>query len=221
MNDIKNIIFDLDGTLIDSSDGVVDAVNYSLVQMGEPSQPAERIKPFIGFPLSQMYLEFTDRPVKELYRHFQKRAAETIVPATSILNGVDDLLPKLQKNGFIMAIATTKIRSHVDGIIKKFGWGDYFQAIVGGDEVKKVKPDPGAFCLALERLGARAENSLVVGDTVVDVMAAKAVPMKVAVVPCPYGGHKNVIDARPDFVLDSIMHLTELLKKSNLQKARK
>ena len=92
---IKYLLFDLDGTLIDSSDGVVEAVNYSLVQMGEPEQPAERIKTYIGYPLSTMYPDFIDAPIDELYSHFQVKAAKSVVNSTSLLPGVQPLLNRL------------------------------------------------------------------------------------------------------------------------------
>ena len=89
---VKNLIFDLDGTLIDSSDGVVQAVNYSLRQMGEAEQPADVIKKYIGYPLSTMYPDFTDAPMRELYAHFQVKAAETVVSSTIVLPGVEEMV---------------------------------------------------------------------------------------------------------------------------------
>ena len=96
---IRNIIFDLDGTLIDSSDGVVEAVNYSLRQMGESEQSAELIKTFIGYPLSQMYPTFSKAPMKELYKHFQTKAGETVVASTVMLPNVEATLNDLSGNG--------------------------------------------------------------------------------------------------------------------------
>ncbi len=209
---IKNIIFDLDGTLIDSSDGVVEAVNYSLEKMGQPIQPPEKIKAFIGYPLSQMYPVFTDAPVKELYHHFQVKASETVVSSTTILDEVPQVLDRLLQGGYKLAIATTKIKKHVDGIVDMFQWQDMFSAIVGGDEVKRVKPAPDAFQLALKRLNASPEESLVVGDTINDVYAAKAVPLKVAGIVSPYGGKDKLIESKPDFLLDSFNEILTLLK---------
>ncbi|MBN1213738.1 MAG: HAD family hydrolase [candidate division Zixibacteria bacterium] len=210
---IKNLIFDLDGTLIDSSEGVVEAVNYSLRQMGQQEQKPETIKPFIGYALEVMYPEFTDAPLDELYRHFQVKAAESIVSSTVILDGVGETLAKLSENNYTMAIATTKIKKHVDKIINKFEWGPFFKAWVGGDEVAKVKPDPEIFFKVLKKMGAEPSETLVIGDTVNDILAARAVPMCSVAVLSPYGGRDKLLASKPDFVLDSMANLPELLEK--------
>jgi len=212
----RALVLDLDGTLIDSSDGVVDAVNYSLRMMEQPEQPPERIKSYIGFPLSQMYPVFTDASVDQLCHHFQVMAARTMVSLTEALPGADDTLRLLKSNGLKLAVATTKIRVHVDGIIAKLGWDVLFDALVGGDEVTRVKPAPEAFKLALNRLEIDADEAIAVGDTINDVNAAKAVPMTVIAVNSPYGGRDQLLAAQPDHFIESITELPRLLKEQSL-----
>jgi pyrophosphatase PpaX len=208
---IKNLIFDLDGTLIDSSQGVVEAVNYSLRQVGQPEQKPEVIKAFIGYPLEKMYPHFTNAPLQELYTHFQVKAAETIVASTEILPGVAQMLRQLDERGYRMAIATTKIRANVNGILEKLGWQELFRATTAGDEVKKSKPDPSILRLTLKRLKAEPSETIVVGDTINDILAARVVPMKVVAVASPFGGRQKVIAAHPDFFIESITELLDLL----------
>lgn len=208
---IKSLIFDLDGTLIDSSEGIVEAVNYSLKMMNQPQQPAERIRPFIGDELRRMYAVFTDRPFEELYRHFQVRASETVVASTRPLEHVEELLPRLRQEGYRMAIASTKVSPHIRGILDLLGWQDYFDAFVGGDEVERFKPHPQAFSLALERLGSPAASAVAVGDTDNDVLAAKGVPMRVVAVESPYGRVEQLRASGPDYVIDDIRLLPEIL----------
>jgi 2-phosphoglycolate phosphatase len=212
------LIFDLDGTLIDSSVGVVDAVNYSLRMMHQPEQPPERIVRFIGFPLSQMYRTFTQASVEELRRHFHTRAAETMVGSTIVLDGVPETLERLQSAGYKMAIATTKISRNLEGVVAKFGWGSFFDVLVGSDEVANVKPAPDAFRLAMERLGTTPRRAIVVGDTINDVHAAHAVPMKVIAVESPYGGLAELKASRPDYLIRNLSALPDLLDKLNSQK---
>jgi HAD superfamily hydrolase (TIGR01549 family) len=209
---IKNLIFDLDGTLIDSSRGVVEAVNYSLRQMGQPEQKPEAIKPFIGYALEVMYPEFTDAPLEELHKHFQVKAAESVVSSTVVLDGVGETLAILAGQNYTMAIATTKIKKHIDKIIDKFGWRPYFKTWVGGDEVAKVKPDPEIFFKILDRLKADSSETLVVGDTINDILAARAVPMPSVAVLSPYGGREKLKVAHPDYFLESVADLPDLLE---------
>ncbi len=211
MKHIHTIIFDLDGTLIDSSDGVVEAVNYSLEQMGEPIQPPEKIKPFIGFPLTVMYPYFSDKPVKELYAHFQVKAAETVVASTVMLPGVEPVLQQLKDLGYTLTIASTKIRKHISGVVDKFDWGKYFKTFSGGDEVKHVKPAPDIFALTLEKIQASKEESIVVGDTVNDIHAAQALQIPVIAVHSPYGNKKELEESSPNYIIDHIEQLVPLL----------
>jgi 2-phosphoglycolate phosphatase len=215
LTNIENLIFDLDGTLIDSSHGVVEAVNYSLRQMGQPEQKPEVIKTFIGYSLEEMYPHFTDAPLKELYAHFRVKAAETVVASTEILPGVAQTLRRLDDRGFRMAIATTKIRANVNGILEKLGWQKLFHATTAGNEVEKVKPDPSILRLTLKRLKAEPSETIVVGDTINDILAAKGVPMKVVAVASPFGGQEKVIAANPDFFIESITELLDLLDRHN------
>ncbi len=213
MTNVTHLIFDLDGTLIDSSQGVVEAVNYSLRMMGEPEQDAERIKAFIGYPLSEMYAHFTTASPKELYKHFQVKAAETIVASAEPLPHVEETLHLLKEQGYRMAIATSKIRANVDGILEKLNWKTLFDVTATADEVEHLKPAPDIFRLALKRLGAEPSRALVVGDTVNDVKAAKKVPIKVVTVDSPFGGFEKVESAKPDATIGSLAELPDLLKK--------
>ncbi len=212
MKNLQTIIFDLDGTLIDSSDGVVEAVNYSLEKMGEPLQSPDKIKPFIGFPLSVMYPYFSDKPLQELYAHFQTKAAETVVASTVVLPGVEDVLAQLKDSGYTMTIASTKIRKHITGVIDKFGWDKYFDAYSGGDEVKRVKPAPDIFSLTMDKVNVDNSTSIVVGDTINDVYAAQAIELTVIAVHSPYGDKEELIQSKPNYILDSIEELVPLLK---------
>ena len=211
MNNLKNIIFDLDGTLIDSSDGVVEAVNYSLEQLGEPTQPPEKIKPFIGFSLSKMYPHFSDKPVKELYHHFQVKAADTVVSSTVILPDVEEVIVKLFNSGYNLAIASTKIRPHIEGIIEKFNWHNYFPVFSGGNEVEQVKPAPDIFNLTMERMKAEPDSTVVVGDTINDIIAAQAIGLKVIGVKSPYDDGKDIQRLEPDYYIGKIKNLMEVL----------
>lgn len=212
---IKNIIFDLDGTLIDSSEGVVEAVNYSLRMTGQPEQSPEKIKPFIGYSLKVMYPEFTDAPLEDLYRHFQTKAAESVVSSTVVLDGAEETVRRLAGEGYSLAIASTKIKYHIERIVTKFDWRKLFRTWAGGDEVTEVKPDPEILHLVLERLGADPAETMVVGDTVNDIIAARAVPMRAVAIASPYGGQGDLKNSQPDYFLESIDELPALVEKIN------
>jgi phosphoglycolate phosphatase len=220
MRVINSLIFDLDGTLVDSSSGVIEAVNYALMRTGQAQRSPETIRKYIGYPLESMFSDFTDIPYQELLEHFRVKARETVVPATTALDGADEALERLHRLGYRMAIATTKIKTQVDGIIIKLGWQSYFSVAIGGDEVRRVKPDPEIFLLALRQLKTDPGAALVIGDTVNDVLSARAAGVDVVGVASRFGDHQEMLDARPDYLIQSISELAglmETLEKRGLQ----
>jgi len=169
----KTIIFDLDGTLIDSADGIVEAFNYAMTQNGLKSQPAEEIKKHIGYSLEHMFGQYTNSKTELLKSHFQTKAAKTVVNSTNPLEGADDTVASLIESGYKLGIATTKIRSNVDSILNKLGWEKYFCRVIGGDEFTNIKPDPEQFSSLMALMKADPENTVIVGDTINDILPAK------------------------------------------------
>ena len=170
---IKTIIFDLDGTLIDSSEGIVEAFNYALRQFNLPEQPRERITPMIGFPLDSMFLELAGKSMPEMKTAFRAKGMETVVGSSRPLRGVNEVVGSLFTGGYKMGIATTKSRANIDGILTKLKWEEFFEAVIGGDEVTQVKPHPEQFEAILKRMNSDCQSAVVVGDTINDILAAR------------------------------------------------
>lgn len=206
------LIFDLDGTLIDSSEGVVAATNHALSQVGEDPRRPDEIAAYIGYPLEEMFAAFTPAPYAELWRHFQVHAKDSIVAATRPLPHADEVLRLLSAAGYRMAIATTKIQVHIGLIIEKCGWSGLFAATVGGDEVTAVKPAPDAFQLALDRLTTNRHRAIVIGDTINDVLAARSLQLPVVAVASPYGRDAEVRKAGATYFLEDLSNLPPLLQ---------
>ncbi len=185
--DKRYIIFDLDGTLIDSSEGVIASTNYALTELGQPPRTPEEIKRFIGHPLEEMFGTFTDAPMEKLREKFHEKARETMVASTKALPGTDDILRLFYQARYRLAVATTKYSHHTEGIIAKMGWAGFFTATASGDEVARVKPAPDLVSLALKRLGATPDKAVMVGDTVNDIMAARAAGIPVIAIRSPFG----------------------------------
>lgn len=221
MNQKLNLIFDLDGTLIDSSLGVVEAVNYALEKTSQPLQPPQRIKKYIGSPLDQMFADFTDQPYDILLDHFRRKAATAVVQSAEPLAGVDKTLREFHREGFRMGIATTKIRSQVDDILKRLGWSDFFAAVSGGDEVTRVKPAPDIFRLTLGRMGVAADHTIVIGDTSNDVLGARAAGLPVIAIPSEFGDPDSLTASNPDHFVKQFDQLPAMIEELNGQNSLK
>jgi HAD superfamily hydrolase (TIGR01549 family) len=212
-NGIRNVIFDLDGTLIDSSEGVVEATNYALRSIGESARAGEEIRRFIGYPLEEMFRAFSDKSYREFWQYFQDRAKDSVAASARPLLGADEVLRKLHNQGYRLGIATTKIRIHIEKILAKYGWTDLVRAYVGADDVDRVKPDPEIFNRLQKLLGGSRSDTIVVGDTVNDVYAARRASLPVIVVRSPYGGDDELRDSRPDVILNNLMELPDILEQ--------
>lgn len=198
----KTIIFDLDGTLIDSSAGVIAATNYALESLGQPRRLDDEIKRFIGHPLDEMFPAFCDAPLDALKAKFQEKAAETVVSSAIQLPEVEQTLPEIHKRGFILGIATTKFSLHTLGTVEKFGWGRYFSALTSGNEVKRVKPAPDIILLAMKRLRAVPETTVMVGDTINDILAAHQAGIPAIAIRSPFGEDATALN-QADRIIDS------------------
>ena len=212
IDNIKNLIFDLDGTLIDSSKGVVKATNYALNRINEPIRSDEEITEFIGYPLEEMFLSFSDKSYREFREFFQEKAKEAVVAETEPLDGVEQVLRQLLDRGYRMAIGTTKISIHIEKILAKFRWEDIFVAYIGSDNVSRVKPDPEIFIKALNLLNSNKENTLVIGDTVNDIYAARGASLPSIGIRSPYNSRDKLETSNPDIIIDNINELLTILE---------
>ncbi len=208
---VCNIIFDLDGTLIDSSAGIIAAANGAFEQLGLPARTPEEIRKFIGFPHEYLYGDCPADDFEDFKRIFRQIGNEVIVNAARPFDGVEMTMGLLAANGHKLALATSKCRRHLESIISRLGWENYFAAISGGDDVSKIKPDPEQIDFILNALGANREQTVMVGDTVNDFQAARAAGILVIGIKSPFNNDDGLIESEPDLLLDTFCQLTEYL----------
>lgn len=174
---MKAIIFDLDGTLIDSVPDIHLAVNQVLTAEGLPTLNLSQIRSFVGNGvgvLMERVMAAVDLPADPA-RHSDLLTAfmgkyETAVHETRLYPGVAQTLLDLQKDGWAMAICTNKPLSPTRAILAHFGLLETFPVIFGGDSLPQRKPDPAPLLATIKAMGA--ERALFVGDSEVDAETA-------------------------------------------------
>ena len=149
----KAVIFDFDYTLGDSTKGIVQSVNYGMKQMGLMERGRGEIVKTIGLSLAKTYEKLTGRADK---------------------SEIADMLEGMQRNKIKTGIVTTKYRYRIDHILCANGVRQLIDIIVGGDDVRHVKPDPEGILSVSQQLGMELGEMLYVGDHVVDAQAAQA-----------------------------------------------
>ncbi len=205
-----NIIFDLDGTLVDSKRDIAGAQLWVLHQLGVDSYRLEDIYPLIGKPLTETFtkllppsLHHRIAEAAELYKtYYPPRALET----TTLFPNVRETLDALRTMGIRLATATTKLTPGTRRVLTHLGIDSYFDQIQGSDNIP-FKPDPFIINKILEdQLWERTET-LMVGDTDNDIHAGKRAGIKTCGVTYGSLSKEQMQHLGPDFMIDSFPEL--------------
>jgi pyrophosphatase PpaX len=206
------VLFDLDGTVIDSGAIILASMRHAAKEVLGVEPPDDELMAAVGGPglEAQMHALAPDR-VEELvtvYRAHNEPLHDSLVCCP----GMDDVLVRLKDEGRRLGIVTAKRRETAELAFATVPLGHLFDTVVGGDETERHKPDPEPLLLALERLGARADDTAYVGDAPFDVRAAKAAGVHSVAV--TWGGihtRERVEREEPDAVVDSAEELLSAL----------
>ena len=172
------IFFDLDGTLTDSKEGILNCLRYALEKMGRPVPPTETLLNFIGPPLQDSYMEycgFTEEEALEGIRLFRERYAPIGKFENAAAPGMPELCARLKERGFVLALASSKPEEMCVPICEKFGFAPSMAAITGSPPVG-VWSKADVIRETMRRLGlTEADNPaiLMVGDRKFDVLGAR------------------------------------------------
>ena len=172
MSSIKAIIFDLDGTLIDSSQDLATSVNYTLRQLQLPEHSTDEIESFVGDgvqklivrSLGEMHTEYFEKSLDLFSRHYGEHCTDK----TILIPGVSDLLGELSGQ-YKLAVVTNKSFQFTKKILQFLKIDHYFQEIIGGDTLSAKKPDPVAILYLADKWGLTVDQMVMVGDHVTDI----------------------------------------------------
>ncbi|HEY4708059.1 MAG TPA: HAD-IA family hydrolase [Thermodesulfobacteriota bacterium] len=175
--DAELIIFDLDGTLIDSSKDIAWCANRTLVSMGYPERKAQEIVGNIGWgvkPLLEKLLPGEDEAkIAEARLKFLEVYGSHLVVDTHLYPGVEETIGHFMASGKKMAVVTNKPFALADRILEIMKLRGFFKAVLGGDSLPNKKPHPEPIEKVIRDLGALPQRTVVVGDSPVDCEAGK------------------------------------------------
>lgn len=175
---MKNtVIFDLDGTILNTLDDLTDAVNFAMASHGFPTHSADKIKTFVGNGIRKLVersvpQNCSEEILNESFLDFCRYYEAHMNDKTAPYDGIEELLKELQEAGFKTAVVTNKADFAAQALCKKM-FGDLITVTVGANDNIRHKPCPDGTLKALEFLGESAENSYFVGDSDVDVKTAE------------------------------------------------
>ena len=142
----RSVIFDFDYTLADSSAGIIECVNHALQGLSLPTSSDDAIRHTIGMSLPRALVALTGEDhaehADEFQRLFMERADEVIHDATMLFEFVPSLLDSLSRHGITLGIVSTKFRRRIEAVLQRDNLTERFEVIVGGEDVKALKPGP-------------------------------------------------------------------------------
>jgi len=209
----RAVLFDLDGTLVDSYAALTEAVNYARRQHGLDELSAARIRDFVGDGLEtllQRAFNVTKVP-RGVQDAFESRYDEICCAESKVLADVELTLEELQKLGVEMAVCTNKPTSFSKKILAFLNLAPYFRDIVGPDVAGARKPDAQHVLRTLESTQCPPSAALFVGDMPIDVHAARASGIDVAVVPTGSSSAEQLRASHPDHYLDRFSDLLKIV----------
>lgn len=201
------IIFDFDGTLVDSYRGIHRALELALTELDQPTRDLEWVRQHVGRGVGPLMEDAAgDADPAELQARFRERYEEVAFDATVPYPGVDGMLLGMF-SAYRLAIASNKPYRWTLGLVKHLGWGPGFAAVLGPDSVGSPKPDPAMLEAILGRLEVAASSTLYVGDMPIDAETGRNAGVPVVGVATGSASRDELEQAGCVAVLDSAADL--------------
>lgn len=217
MRGISTIIFDLDGTLVDTLPDIADAMNYVLASHGKQIHPPERYRALIGGGIramvAQLVPNFDGTRQARIYNEFVDRYGDHLCEKTVCYPGMVDFVENLRAAGYTLAVFSNKRDDLTQQIVRHFFQPGSFKVVRGHVEGAGRKPDPDSTVELLADLGADPTSTTLIGDTAIDAETARAVNMAFLGVSWGYRAAETLADAGALTVFDRADQILEWVER--------
>ena len=211
----KNILFDLDGTVTDPYMGITSSILHSLKYYPDiPVPERESLKPFIGPPLYASYMKYfgmDEKTAHEAVEHYREYYSVRGKFENELYGGIEELLKALKQAGAKVALATSKPKIFAKQILEHFGISEYFDYVAGSTLDGSLIEKDDIIARLHEIAGFRESDTVMVGDTVFDIVGARKNYMDSVAVTYGYGENADLAAAEPTYICDSVRELGRIL----------
>lgn len=214
----KLIIFDLDGTLLNTIADLAAATNHALMHCGYPQHPTEAYLLFVGNGINKLFeraLPETGRNIINVLKvrslfipYYNEHKTDLSRPYPEIEN----LLQRLQEKGFLLAVASNKYQEATTQLINEFFPDIRFSAVLGQREQVASKPDPTVVYEIMEKTGVTKDEVVYIGDSCVDMQTGANAGVTTIGVSWGFRPRTELEDYKPDFIADSPLQILDFLK---------
>lgn len=200
-------IFDLDGTLLDTLLDLANAVNHAMQSMGYPTRTVDEVRSFIGNGIRMLIKRSvptgtSDEAYEKTLGIFTAYYLEHIADFTAPYEGIIEVVDTLRARGCKLAVVSNKADRAAKAVVKRF-FGDRFDIVVGKMDCFPSKPEPDSVLYAIEKLGAKAEDCIYIGDSEVDVQTAHNAGLRCIGVTWGNRDRQVLIDNGAEYTVDT------------------
>ncbi len=215
------VLIDVDGTLVDSVPDLAFCVDGMMAALGLPERGEKRVRHWVGNGVERLVKralvnQIDGEPDEALYARalplFEAMYRDNTSKRSRLYPGVREALDFLRSTGVRMGCVTNKASQFTLPLLQDLGVRDYFETVICGDMVERKKPDPMALLLAAEQLGTRPPASLMIGDSMSDVNAARAAGFSIVCMSYGYNHGEDISDYNPDAVIDSMDEIRNIVE---------
>ena len=220
------VLIDVDGTLVDSVPDLAYCVDEMMKQLGMPERGEASVREWVGNGVERLVRraligQLDGEPDEALfdraYPIYLDLYAENTSKRSILYPGVKQGLAYLRSAGYKLGCVTNKAAQFTIPLLKDLGVYDEFAIVVSGDTLPQKKPDPAPLLHVAKHFGVSPTKSLMIGDSVSDVKAARAAQFQIICMTYGYNHGEDIRDAHPDAVIDSMAELEDLLESARSQ----
>lgn len=214
MKQIDLLIFDLDGTLVDTRRDLANSVNFALNALNLPALQIEEVMSYVGDGLKKLLDRSLPKDglenIGEVIDIFREHYREHCLDFSGFYPDVVNILNYFQDKK--MTVVSNKPEEFTRLILEGLRIADFFEIILGGDSLPSMKPDPGPILHILDKLNASNEKTAIVGDGTTDIEAGKAANILTCAVTYGLKEKEVLLKMEPDFMIDDIVELKKIFE---------
>ncbi len=213
MRPVHLLIFDLDGTLVNTIEDITASVNFTLGRIGRPPLTAERVRRYVGDGIEELIKRSLGGPVDrtaEAVAIYKEHHRSNLVVRSQVYPGVFETLDHFKH--LPMAIISNKSMEFVRSLISRLGIAAYFNSVIGADLGLALKPAPDAVLKILSDSGVPRDRAVIVGDGTTDIRAGKAAGIMTCAVTYGFRSEEELRKEAPDFVIHAFPELKDLFR---------
>jgi phosphoglycolate phosphatase len=212
---LKNVFFDLDGTLTDSREGITRCIQYSLANLGRPSLSNIELQSYIGPPLRASFMQLLgsgdEALIEKAVSLYRERFSKTGIFENLLYPGVVDLLSTLNRGPIKVYLVTSKPKYYAEIIIKHFQLTQWFQDIYGSEMDGRFGNKADLVKLLLSNRNIGPGEAVMVGDRKEDIIAGKANGTKTIGVTYGFGSEQEITDSAPDYICNNPLEIQNVV----------